>query len=1118
TNVVGTDSKKPANGHCLSQPQFPNCSVQVGADSNEPSELVHGTGYVSAGDSFNSSQQDVQIDSNISSVVDLVASNAEGSCIDDSVSSGPTAAEHETSWSRNSFQCSQEELPFESDISSVVDVPASNAERSCNDDSLSSEPTAAEHETSWSRNSFNCSQEELPFESDISSVVDVPASNAERFCNDNTVNSELTAAEHETSWSRNSFQCSQEELPFESDISSVVDAPASNAERSCNDDTVSNGPTAAAHDTSSTCNSSQCSQEELPFESDFSLAWNVITPNFDSSFNLKSEIEEAVLDVSIPATSSPVPSDDSEDDNESDLDWDHDKSDLRVAFLDHEEDPDNPDEPNLARNPPDPDPDGDDSGGDDDGNSNASSSSDSDGSDFEDGPTFNFNHQSLTTVMRFSRYTYVKEMLFMQLALSIANNWTYKALMQQLRVLNKSLNNSYFPEHTKSLWRRLLYTGNCMKSYAFCNRCGRSLGARDRLQEIVQCRCGFEAPRNKVKWFVSVSIKKQLEFIFSLPGMGENMQYRQNRMKLNPDNIEEIFDGAAFKAMEENNGFFSSPWNFGYVFFLDGFCEGKNAHLEAWPILLRLVDRPPNMRQKYMILAGFWIDSTYPNMKTFLKPFVQQANHLSAVGINWRPNGVEVNSKLAPLCMCVDYKARPPILSQRQYNSANGCFLCDNRGIYANGSWRYPALPHPDVPPGVLRTDENVRADMRTAHRTGRVTRGYYGKSQLLRLMHFRICTGNAIDNLHVIFERVAPVHTNYLLRKGQMPIVEKERRINHRLLTFKPPSCIARTPYDFCKRAKYKANEWRNWVLHYSVPCLQDLGIPVRYLEHWQMLSYGVFLLSQDTIAPREIDIAEGLLTRYVQLYEEFYGLGAMSPCIHLMGHLAGMVRNWGPLHAYTTFNFESYNQKLLAKIQSPKDAVKQVVTRHLLQLCVSAACNHQQPNISEEIRQELLSILTKPRRENVHLFDEVNLLGEGVQRRVTEEEAACLAAEGFECRGYTEYHRVLLKRNIEVHSTEYNPARLHNDSSIYTFHNTFCKVNKIVTFHHGVEEICGMFVTELNVDIPFNHARHVARVLQNGHLLHFIRHSQVKNSAVLVTVLGVEMLSSVPSNYDFD
>jgi len=61
-------------------------------------------------------------------------------------------------------------------------------------------------------------------------------------------------------------------------------------------------------------------------------------------------------------------------------------------------------------------------------------------------------------------------------------------------------------------------------------------------------------------------------------------------------------------------------------------------------------------------------------------------------------------------------------------------------------------------------------------------------------------------------------------------------------------------------------------------------------------------------------------------------------------------------------------------------------------------------------------------------------------------------------------------------------------------------------------------MFLTEFNVDLPFHHARHVARALQDGHLLHFIQHNQVKNPAVTMGVLGVTYFSPLPSNYEID
>lgn len=44
---------------------------------------------------------------------------------------------------------------------------------------------------------------------------------------------------------------------------------------------------------------------------------------------------------------------------------------------------------------------------------------------------------------------------------------------------------------------------------------------------------------------------------------------------------------------------------------------------------------PPELRSKHMILAGIWVHRHEPNMNTFLKPFVDEANSLARNGIQW---------------------------------------------------------------------------------------------------------------------------------------------------------------------------------------------------------------------------------------------------------------------------------------------------------------------------------------------------------------------------------------------------------------------------------------------------------------------------------------------------
>ncbi|GBM11533.1 hypothetical protein AVEN_101868-1 [Araneus ventricosus] len=52
-------------------------------------------------------------------------------------------------------------------------------------------------------------------------------------------------------------------------------------------------------------------------------------------------------------------------------------------------------------------------------------------------------------------------------------------------------------------------------------------------------------------------------------------------------------------------------------------------------------------------------------------------------------------------------------------------------------------------------------------------------------------------------------------------------RRIDRRLLKFKPPHLFTRLPRSIMDRKFWKAHEWKAWLLYYAAPCLH--GIPLR-------------------------------------------------------------------------------------------------------------------------------------------------------------------------------------------------------------------------------------------------------------------------------------------------
>lgn len=129
------------------------------------------------------------------------------------------------------------------------------------------------------------------------------------------------------------------------------------------------------------------------------------------------------------------------------------------------------------------------------------------------------------------------------------------------------------------------------------------------------------------------------------------------------------------------------------------------------------------------------------------------------------------------------------------------------------------------------------------------------------------------------------------------------------------------------------------------------------------------------------------------------------------------------------------------------------------------------------------------------------------------------CLNRECYNCTNLQEFDCVLID-SCEYHSTRRNRDRLHDDTALCTRDNSFCIINSIVVISHpGQEDFCGMFVTELDVNLIFAEARHIARVRPEGNLPHFIRICRVRCAAVQHEVLCHHTyVSSLPTNIEID
>ena len=637
-----------------------------------------------------------------------------------------------------------------------------------------------------------------------------------------------------------------------------------------------------------------------------------------------------------------------------------------------------------------------------------------------------------------------------------------------------------------------------------------------------------------------LSPRKQLEHFFSLEGIAELLKYRENRPRHEDGTIEDIFDALVYLDLQGENNSLTESNDYTYVLNTDGVKIRKGAKLEFYPLFVRLNELPPHLRQKFVFLAGIYCDSKPPNMSSLLIPLVEQLNRLADQGITWRPNGgEEIRSRFYPTCFCVDAKARAQMLEMVPHNSHFGCSMCCHPGVWEGGSMRYPIRPHPEIPMYEDRTDQGMIQDMLEVHRLRQQggdldtlnVRGHKRPSALMNARKIKLATGQAVDDLHYFYECTFKNHLDLLLKTPRIRVVRRMgyealcRRIDDRLRKIVTPGNVSRKPgmTTMKNRGSMKGTELKNLLMFYLVPCLDGL-IKVEHIKHVELLSHAVFLLSKDAISEEDINNAEANIKRYLELYEEYWSLAMCMPNMHNMSHAGKSVRQNGGFWVYSTFNFESWNNRIIKTVTSPKGAMLQVVTRHLIHMSLEVAQLDHNDNLSLEIRQELRHILGRSRFKFAEqVSPHVHVLGRPNTRAPTDEERHLLESEGFRTDRVNVYKKAIL-RSTRYNSTEFGSRSSKTDNTkVFTWQKSFCTINRIVTFPlQGIQgaKVCGMFVLKHHLQQrPFQHARHIAVLMPNdGGVRCFIKEEAVHSPVVTVPVLGKVYVIPLPNQYEVD
>ncbi|KAK0174274.1 hypothetical protein PV327_011039 [Microctonus hyperodae] len=113
----------------------------------------------------------------------------------------------------------------------------------------------------------------------------------------------------------------------------------------------------------------------------------------------------------------------------------------------------------------------------------------------------------------------------------------------------------------------------CSKCMSFCQN------------ENSNCQCDG----NPERWyFIEMSIIDQLQRLFAKPGFSDDLMYPYSRVKLHPNNIDDIYDGKIYREHASRNNPLSDPYNLSFTWYTDGAPVFKSRKYSVWPLYLTI--------------------------------------------------------------------------------------------------------------------------------------------------------------------------------------------------------------------------------------------------------------------------------------------------------------------------------------------------------------------------------------------------------------------------------------------------------------------------------------------------------------------------------------------------
>ena len=606
----------------------------------------------------------------------------------------------------------------------------------------------------------------------------------------------------------------------------------------------------------------------------------------------------------------------------------------------------------------------------------------------------------------------------------------------------------------RQVWRYFENHDSEKVVHFYCQHCFKYLHPLHPPNENDLCSgCGQPLSENG-PYFIQVPFQRQIVQLFQKKGFSDMLRHRFTRQ--NSSNIEDVYDGSLYKKLYEDGGFLSCPHNISLQMNTDGVSIFNSSKVSVWPLYLTINELPPKVRfsRDMRIFAGLWYGSCKPNFTTFLRPFAEELFDSYTNGISVKLGETEVTVRVLLLSACLDAPARCMFQGFTQFNGEYGCGYCLEKGkVVASGKGHARIYPFNHEHPSKLghddirthsETKKNAVLANQKKNATGskKTVQGVQEISWALVFPQFDIILGVPVDYMHAVLLGVVKMLNSLWFTtaysKYPWSCSKKIKECDSRRCAIAPPDFVRRIPRsleEFC--TKYKASEYRTWLLYYLFPVMKGILPPV-YLDHALLLINGIYLLLKSSITEEDLEHSARLLQHFCLRMPSLYLLNKNTYNVHQLLHLPNCVRTLGPLWSISCFFYEDLNGDLRNLFHGSQAFDMQITTATFWLQQVSKFEDSLESGIVLRAYRRMTNIRGDGPRPRVEVSQDVLYFGRPVRSTLVSqpELEAIFAHTGSVVRDIDKFFRFSVCK-VLYHSSEYKRVCRRNSFTVLLSEN---------------------------------------------------------------------------------